>query len=173
MNFPFLLMCVFFLFVSCSGFSLTAPAMSAHPLILTRRAHTSLRMGNTAKFGIFSPAVFAAKLILGESKLNKVSSILYWLATDKFWLGLALQIRGKVISLHSQAITQWCVQYGAYHLRTRLVSKCAYCLHWYNFDILIVQLNKNRFRKQRKPVTVSGFLFSLIPLRCHNTARHC
>jgi hypothetical protein len=31
-------------------------------------------MGNNAAFGIFSPAVYAAKAILGEAKLNKVSS---------------------------------------------------------------------------------------------------
>ena len=29
-------------------------------------------MGNNAAFGIFSPAVYAAKAILGEAKLNKV-----------------------------------------------------------------------------------------------------
>jgi hypothetical protein len=28
--------------------------------------------GKMSKFGIFSPAVYAAKLILGEAKLNKV-----------------------------------------------------------------------------------------------------
>jgi hypothetical protein len=58
--------------------------------------------GKKSKFGIFSPAVYAAKIALGEQKLNK--------------------IRGKGISLHSQAIgdfTQWV---GAYHLRTRLVK---------------------------------------------------
>jgi hypothetical protein len=29
-------------------------------------------MGNNAQFGIFSPAVYAAKFVLGEAKLNKV-----------------------------------------------------------------------------------------------------
>ena len=58
--------------------------------------------GNQSKFGIFSPAVYVAKLVLGETKLNK--------------------IRGKAIALHSQAITEWCKTYGAYNLRTRLVS---------------------------------------------------
>ena len=35
---------------------------------------TSLKMvsGNKANFGLFSPAVVAAKFILGEAKLNKV-----------------------------------------------------------------------------------------------------
>ena len=39
-------------------------------------------MGNNAAFGIFSPAVLAAKNILGDKELNK--------------------LRGKAISLHSQ-----------------------------------------------------------------------
>ena len=47
-------------------------------------ARSNLQMGNVAKFGIFSPAVYAAKIVLGQEKLNK--------------------IRGKAISLHSQAI---------------------------------------------------------------------
>jgi hypothetical protein len=35
---------------------------------------TELYMGGKmSKFGIFSPAVYAAKFILGEAKLNKVS----------------------------------------------------------------------------------------------------
>jgi hypothetical protein len=43
------------------------------------RGHrTVLAMGgNKATFGIFSPAVYAAKYILGEAKLNKVKSILH------------------------------------------------------------------------------------------------
>ena len=57
--------------------------------------------GKMSKFGIFSPAVYAAKWVLGEAKLNK--------------------IRGKAISLHSQAITEWCLLYGAYNLRLKLV----------------------------------------------------
>lgn len=32
----------------------------------------NLVMGNNAKFGIFSPAVYAAKFVLGDAKLNKV-----------------------------------------------------------------------------------------------------
>jgi hypothetical protein len=31
--------------------------------------------GNKAKFGIFSPFVYAAKFVLGEAKLNKVRRI--------------------------------------------------------------------------------------------------
>ncbi len=58
--------------------------------------------GKMAKFGIFSPAVYAAKLVLGTEKLNK--------------------LRGKGISLHSQAIGNFCEWSGSYHLRTRLVK---------------------------------------------------
>jgi hypothetical protein len=60
-------------------------------------------MGSQAKFGIFSPAVYAAKIALGNDKLNK--------------------IRGKAISLHSQYIGDFCEWAGAYHLRTRLIKK--------------------------------------------------
>lgn len=56
-----------------------------------------------SKFGIFSPAVYAAKLALGEKKLN--------------------QVRGKGISLHSKAIGEFCIWSGAYHLRTKLIKK--------------------------------------------------
>ena len=45
-----------------------------------------------AKEGPFSPAVRFAKLVLGEPNLRKV--------------------RGKAISYHSQAITQFCTEYG-------------------------------------------------------------
>jgi hypothetical protein len=60
-------------------------------------------MGAMAKFGIFSPAVYGAKLVLGSEKLNK--------------------LRGKAISLHSQAIGDFCTWAGAYHLRTKLIKK--------------------------------------------------
>lgn len=64
---------------------------------------SSLQMGSQAKFGVFSPAVYAAKVVLGGDQLNKV--------------------RGKAISLHSQYIGDFCNWVGAYHLRTRLVKK--------------------------------------------------
>merc|ERR1719223_1089932 len=67
------------------------------------RAGRTLIMGNNAKFGIFSPAVIVARAVIGEQKLNK--------------------LRGKAISLHSQAITEWCVQYGAYGLRLKLIKR--------------------------------------------------
>ena len=60
-------------------------------------------MGSQAKFGIFSPAVYGAKIALGADKLNK--------------------IRGKAISLHSKSIGNFCEWAGAYHLRTRLIKK--------------------------------------------------
>ena len=39
-----------------------------------KRGPLTLTMGSNAKFGIFSPAVYTAKLILGEPKLNKVKN---------------------------------------------------------------------------------------------------
>jgi hypothetical protein len=69
----------------------------------TRNGASSLQMGSMAKFGIFSPAVYAAKIVLGNDKLNK--------------------IRGKAISLHSQYIGDFCQWVGAYHMRTRLIKK--------------------------------------------------
>jgi hypothetical protein len=69
-----------------------------------QRSSTMLFMGGKmAKFGLFSPAVYAAKILLGTDKLNK--------------------IRGKAISLHSQYIGDFCEWAGAYHLRTRLIKK--------------------------------------------------
>lgn len=79
---------------------------SAHPATASpRRSSTSssLYMGSKAKFGIFSPAVYAAKIVLGQDRLNK--------------------IRGKAISLHSEKIGEFCTWVGAYHLRTRLIKK--------------------------------------------------
>lgn len=69
----------------------------------TRNGASSLQMGSQAKFGIFSPAVYGAKVVLGTPKLNK--------------------IRGKAISLHSQYIGDFCTWAGAYHLRTKLIKK--------------------------------------------------
>lgn len=68
-----------------------------------RQRQMYLEGGKMSKFGIFSPAVYVAKFILGEAKLNK--------------------LRGKAIALHSQAITEWCVQFGAYNLRLKLIKK--------------------------------------------------
>lgn len=61
-----------------------------------------MKMGKMAKFGVFSPAVYGAKLVLGADKLNK--------------------FRGKAIGLHSGYIGDFCKWAGAYHLRTKIVK---------------------------------------------------
>ena len=66
---------------------------------------SSLQMGNMAKFGVFSPAVYAAKVVLGNEKLNK--------------------IRGKAISLHSQYIGEFCEWYVLFILYCSV--DCVYC----------------------------------------------
>ena len=79
------------------------PASQSAPRRAAPQAKSQLTMGSKAKFGVFSPAVYAAKIVLGQDKLNK--------------------IRGKAISLHSQYIGDFCQWAGAYHLRTRLIKK--------------------------------------------------
>mmetsp|Transcript_8577 Transcript_8577/g.17261 ORF Transcript_8577/g.17261 Transcript_8577/m.17261 type:complete len:134 (+) Transcript_8577:121-522(+) len=81
---------------------------AAHAPVAPRRhvrssSSSSLYMGNMAKFGIFSPAVYGAKIVLGQDRLNK--------------------IRGKAIALHSEKIGEFCTWVGAYHLRTKLIKK--------------------------------------------------
>ncbi|CAM9301043.1 unnamed protein product [Choristocarpus tenellus] len=61
--------------------------------VVRRTRRGDLQMGKMAKFGLFSPAVIAAKVALGETRLNK--------------------IRGKAIALHSQVITEYCKWVGA------------------------------------------------------------
>ena len=58
-----------------------------------------------------------------------VAQQLHLFAYPDFYVFIAIivfivcfQLRGKAISLHSQAITEWCLQYGAYNLRLKLVS---------------------------------------------------
>ncbi|EED92994.1 predicted protein [Thalassiosira pseudonana CCMP1335] len=84
-----------------SNFVVSQRPRAAAPV--ARTSKTSLQMGSQAKFGIFSPAVYVAKIGLGNDRLNK--------------------IRGKAISLHSQYIGEFCEWAGAYHLRTRLIKK--------------------------------------------------
>ena len=78
-----------------AGASAFAPARTA-PLHAQRRQRPqvaqTIRMGAMAKFGVFSPAVYAGRIILGDKRLEKV--------------------RGQGISLHSQAITEFCVFVG-------------------------------------------------------------
>ena len=73
-----------------------APARTA-PLHAQRRQRPqvaqTIRMASMAKFGVFSPAVYAGKIIFGDKGLD--------------------QIRGKGISLHGQAITEFCLFVGA------------------------------------------------------------
>jgi hypothetical protein len=91
---------------SGSGFVISQrqrPAAATASSPRPRTGSSSLQMGNVAKFGVFSPAVYAAKIVLGNEKLNK--------------------IRGKAISLHSQYIGEFCEWVGAYHLRTQLIKK--------------------------------------------------
>ncbi len=85
--------------ISCVTAFQRPASMRTAPRTMKSELHMG---GKMSKFGIFSPAVYAAKFVLGEAKLNK--------------------LRGKAISLHSQAITEWCQQYGAYNLRLKLVS---------------------------------------------------
>lgn len=88
-----------------SSFAVRQNKVNAASVVSTSSTRgTPLMMGGKmAKFGIFSPAVYAAKIALGEKELNS--------------------LRGKGISLHSQAIGDFCKWAGAYHLRTRLIKK--------------------------------------------------
>jgi hypothetical protein len=86
-----------------SNFVVSQRPRAVQQPVARSNSKTSLQMGSQAKFGIFSPAVYAAKIALGNDKLNK--------------------IRGKAISLHSQYIGDFCEWAGAYHLRTRLIKK--------------------------------------------------
>ncbi|CEL94740.1 unnamed protein product [Vitrella brassicaformis CCMP3155] len=64
----------------------------------------AVKKGKQATFGLFSPAVLIGKLVLGDKQLNKV--------------------RGKIIALHSQVITQFCDFTGAQRsMRQRLIKK--------------------------------------------------
>lgn len=74
--------------LNSSSFTSTA-VCSRHPTS-TRPQWT---MAKNAKFGPFTPAVLAGKLVLGEKQLNK--------------------IRGKSIKLHAQVIVEFCKATGA------------------------------------------------------------
>ena len=83
--------------VACaSSASAFAPSRSS-PMGAMRRprpqAAPTVTMGSMAKFGVFSPAVYAGRLLLGDKSLESV--------------------RGKGISLHSQAINEFCLFVGA------------------------------------------------------------
>lgn len=107
----------FLLAASCQAFVPLGGASGGSAFVVSQRAaahpaapgprhpsrSSSLYMGNKAKFGAFSPAVYGAKIVLGQDRLNK--------------------IRGKAISLHSEKIGEFCTWVGAYHLRTKLIKK--------------------------------------------------
>ena len=98
----FLLSLMAMLFALTTAFAPTTTSTS--PFATTRSTATELHMGGKqAKFGVFSPAVYGAKVALGTDKLNK--------------------LRGKAISLHSQYIGDFCQWAGAYHLRTKIIKK--------------------------------------------------
>uniref|UniRef100_A0A7S2CST4 Uncharacterized protein n=1 Tax=Florenciella parvula TaxID=236787 RepID=A0A7S2CST4_9STRA len=106
------LVAVLTLCVSAQAFAPMTPVKSmsqaaAAPVALRRvpNQRSALQMGNNAKFGIFSPAVVAARAVLGDKTLNK--------------------LRGKGISLHSQAITEWTVYVGASSYQRGMLIKKA------------------------------------------------
>eukprot|EP00171_Calliarthron_tuberculosum_P017148 IDg17148t1 len=72
------------------GSSFTAPAIcNARPAATTpKHAPAQWTMGKNAKFGPFTPAILAGKLVLGDKQLNK--------------------LRGKGIKLHAQTIANFC-----------------------------------------------------------------
>lgn len=61
--------------------------------ICSRLNAATITMGKDAKFGPFTPAVVATRLIVGEKNLNK--------------------FRGKAIAAHSQVISTFCSYTGA------------------------------------------------------------
>jgi len=61
--------------------------------ICHRQNAATITMGKNAKFGPFTPAVIATRLVIGDKSLNKV--------------------RGKAIAAHSQVISSFCSKIGA------------------------------------------------------------
>lgn len=64
-------------FPSAMSFHVSTPIHCSHRsrAAIAAAPMGGLRMGgNNAAFGIFSPAVYVAKLVLGEAKLNKVTN---------------------------------------------------------------------------------------------------
>lgn len=89
---------------TASSFATQQRVVQQQQPVAHRARRSELYMGGKmAKFGVFSPAVYGAKIVLGTEKLNK--------------------IRGKAISLHSEKIGDFCQWVGAYHLRTKLIKK--------------------------------------------------
>ena len=83
-------------FITATPVPARASVLSAQSAAISPRRATSQpkwTMGKQAKFGPFTPAVIATRIVIGEKRLNK--------------------LRGKGISLHSQAITAFCDFTGA------------------------------------------------------------
>jgi hypothetical protein len=68
-------------------------------------APASVRMGNNAPIGIFTPVVKLGKQVLGDKTFNKV--------------------RGKLISVHSQVIGYFCTYTGTPRRMNQLLIKKA------------------------------------------------
>ncbi len=65
---------VYLLILALVSFTSVHSFRHIHPIAPKVARSMDLHMGGKqAKFGIFSPAVYAAKFVLGEAKLNKVS----------------------------------------------------------------------------------------------------
>ena len=58
-----------------SSFTSISPIKLTHRLSAPNKRMELAMSGKQSKFGIFSPAVYAAKFVLGEAKLNKVSGL--------------------------------------------------------------------------------------------------
>mmetsp|Transcript_1968 Transcript_1968/g.4252 ORF Transcript_1968/g.4252 Transcript_1968/m.4252 type:complete len:135 (-) Transcript_1968:215-619(-) len=77
-----------------------APSVAAQAA--SRQSKATISMAKVAKFGVFSPFVYAAKFALGTPKLSN--------------------LRGRAISLHSQAIGEFTDWAGAGHIRTKIIK---------------------------------------------------
>ncbi|CAM9475468.1 unnamed protein product [Heterosigma akashiwo] len=99
------LICGSHAFSASSSFTMrpTVAPVVQQQRVSTARANPTMMAGKVAKFGIFSPAVYVVKAAVGEKELNK--------------------LRGKGISYHSQAITEFCNYVGAASVhRARLIK---------------------------------------------------
>jgi hypothetical protein len=95
------------LFSLCLLFSASSALVTPaprHVACAPARSATPVMMGNNAPEGPFTPIVLAGKVVLGEKTFNK--------------------IRGKLISYHSQVITEFCEDFGVpRQMRGALIKK--------------------------------------------------
>ncbi|KAJ1638913.1 hypothetical protein T492DRAFT_940056 [Pavlovales sp. CCMP2436] len=104
MNFAFALMAL----ASLGGaLAFAPPVRPAVSVAVSPRSRmpASVRMGNNAPVGIFTPVVTLGKQVLGEKTFNKV--------------------RGKLISVHSQVIGYFCTYTGTPRRMNQLLIKKA------------------------------------------------